>query len=1103
MNLRSTLDRLLLWKKVVILCGVALAFATIPTCIYIQKSNSIIRVGQHEVDGMAPAIDALKVIQFSQQYRGLTGMALNGIPGAGDKQTAKQIEIDEAYAATVNDLTRTNESQLADAWRAAQREWNLLGGNIRAGHLTVAESFAEQSIQISRLLTLSRQIDDAYGLSQDPEVPTAQLLQSAFYQLAYLTEEFGKMRGMGAALLAKKSASAEERTAMIGFISRGNERLAQVVSAFDKAANANPEYRRIFGSQIKNMQTLATGAMTLAMVNIVTPKTLDYSSDTFFYTCTQAIDAQFKVTETASSVLKTELAQRSTTLKITQWSVLSILLLLGLLLALLQYLIWGLTLKRLVRQRTAQLDSERVRLHALVESIPDLVWVKDPQGVFLSCNRAFERAYGAPESEIVGKTDYDFCNQEIADSFRAYDLKAIETDGPSMNSEWVTLAGDNNKLILFDTIKTPMHNADGTLMGVLGIARDVTERNQAVETQKKLNRALKLISECNHALIHADDEHKLLTEICQLAVETGGYRMAWVGFKEADTSSTIRPVAWSGDDIDYLDEIPLSWNHAEGLRGVISSAVRSGTTCINQDYTDPAAAAWSGPALQRGFRSSIGLPLINRKRVFGVLGIHSSEPHAFSEEEVVLLEELSADLAYGIETLRARIEHEASEKKLEFLAHHDPLTGLPNRLLLRDRFEQAAANAHRESSGIALLFLDLDNFKNVNDTLGHGYGDQLLIKVVERLHSCVRNTDTISRQGGDEFVILIAHVHELSVVGGIAQGIMEAFAEPIPLDGYMLNTSFSIGISLYPHDGRQFDTLLKLADTALHQAKDSGRNNYRFFVENMNANTQEQVKLQGQLHSAVKNQEFVLHYQPQIDIPTGRIIGAEALIRWQHPERGLVPPGMFISLAERSGLIIPIGAWVLIEACQQAQTWRELGLPMQAIAVNLSGLQFKRGNLLETVLEALRVSGLPAHHLELELTESILLQDIDTAIQMLYSLSEMGVKLSIDDFGTGYSSLSYLKRLAVNKLKIDQSFVRDLTKDPDDAAIVKAIIQLGHNLQLSVIAEGVETVEQLEFLRNYDCDEAQGYLISKPVPAAEFAALCTRMPPATGSPPAV
>ncbi|MHB1116934.1 EAL domain-containing protein [Sideroxydans sp.] len=632
-------------------------------------------------------------------------------------------------------------------------------------------------------------------------------------------------------------------------------------------------------------------------------------------------------------------------------------------------------------------------------------------------------------------------------------------------------------------------NDQGVTSRVIGTMQDITERKHAEQNQKRLNRSVKLLSDCNMALVHATEEHALLSQICRLVVEQGGYRMAWVGYAEHDAEKTVRPVAQHGNGNDYLEGLKVSWADTERGRGPTGTAIRTGQTDINQDYqTNPRMLPWRDMALARGYHSSIALPLRGKEHALGALTIYSSEVDAFGEDEVRLLQELATDLAYGVETLRTRVEHAAAERQLEFLAHHDVLTGLPNRLLLRDRFEQAIAQAEREQSIVAVLFLDLDNFKQVNDTLGHNYGDKLLVAVVERLRGCLRDTDTISRQGGDEFIVLLPHMRDLAVIGGIAQHIVEAFGESFEIENYAINTSFSIGISLYPEDGREFDLLLKSADTALYQSKDSGRNTYRFFSDKMNFDAQEQLHLQGQLRNAVKNNEFLLHYQPQINIESGRLIGAEALVRWQHPELGLIPPGTFIPLAERSGLIIPMGEWVLNEACRQAQQWRESGHQL-VMAVNLSALQFKRGNLLETVAHALKRSGLPADMLELELTESILLQDIDVAIKTLHSLKDMGVKFSIDDFGTGYSSLSYLKRLAVNKLKIDQSFVQDLAEDADSAAIVRAIIQLGHTLQLTVIAEGVETDAQLAFLRNYGCDEAQGFFFSRPVLAAEFVKL--------------
>lgn len=638
------------------------------------------------------------------------------------------------------------------------------------------------------------------------------------------------------------------------------------------------------------------------------------------------------------------------------------------------------------------------------------------------------------------------------------------------------------------------YGQNGKPLYSIGTVRDITEHQQAEQNQKRLNRALRLLSDCNMAQVRAEEEHKLLSDVCRLVVGTGGYLMAWVGFAEQDAAKSVRPVAQSGYEQGYLDSVNITWAETKRGQGPTGTAIRTGVTVANQDYlSNPKMAPWREAAITCGYRSSIALPLVGKNHVLGVLAIYSQESYTFNPEEVTLLEELANDLAYGIETLRTRAEHEATQNKLEFLAHHDPLTGLPNRLLLRDRFDQATAIAKREQSSVSMLFLDLDNFKQINDSLGPDYGEQLLVRVVERLHGCIRETDTISRQGGDEFVILLTNMNDLGTIETVAQNILEAFAEPFKIDGYTVSATFSIGISLFPNDGSEFDILLKRANAALYSAKEAGRNTYRFFTEKMNTNALETMQLQGQLHNALENQEFLLHYQPQIDTVSGRIIGAEALLRWQHPDMGLIQPDKFIPLAERSGLIIPIGEWVLNEACRQAQVWRETcQLPPMVIAVNLSALQFKRGNIVETVTTALARSGLPASHLELELTESILLHDLEVAMKTLHGLKKIGVKLSIDDFGTGYSSLSYLKRLAVDKLKIDQSFVRDMVEDPEDAAIVRAIIQLGHILQLTIIAEGVENDDQLALLRDYGCEQIQGYLFSRPVPAEEFTRLYKR-----------
>ncbi|OGB55221.1 MAG: hypothetical protein A3F71_06235 [Burkholderiales bacterium RIFCSPLOWO2_12_FULL_64_33] len=607
---------------------------------------------------------------------------------------------------------------------------------------------------------------------------------------------------------------------------------------------------------------------------------------------------------------------------------------------------------------------------------------------------------------------------------------------------------------------------------------------------ERANRDLRLLSDCNMALVHAQEEQGLLEEICRLCVERGGYRLAWVGYALHDEGRTVRLMAQCGDHDGTLQHLPVSWADVRQGRGPVGTAIRTGQPCVVEHIpTDPHMEYWREEAVRRGFRSCVALPLVGNATVLGALALYSHEEYCFDPDEIRLLIELATDLAYGIVTLRTRAEHAQAKEQLEFLANFDPLTHLPNRLLLRDRFEHAALVAQSEPSQIGMLYIDLDHFKQINDSLGYAVGDQVIIKVVERLRQCLPVTSTVSRMSGDEFVVLLVGHDDAAGMVGVANAIRDALVEPIPTDASLLNVSCSIGIGLYPHDGADFETLLKHAHAAVGSAKEAGRNTYRFFSHDMNADMLEQIRLTGGLASALRNHEFLLHYQPQIDLATGRIIGVEALVRWQHPTDGLVPPGKFIALAERSGHIVPIGEWVLNEACRQGRIWQDRLPRPPVVAVNLSALQFKRGNVLELVSTALAASGLEPARLELELTESILLQDVEATIKALHGLKALGVKLSIDDFGTGYSSLSYLKQLAVDKLKIDQSFVRDMLAGDDGASIVRAVIQLGHNLQLAVIAEGVETAAERDFLEKSGCDEAQGYLYSRPVPVDQVSRL--------------
>ena len=464
--------------------------------------------------------------------------------------------------------------------------------------------------------------------------------------------------------------------------------------------------------------------------------------------------------------------------------------------------------------------------------------------------------------------------------------------------------------------------------------------------------------------------------------------------------------------------------------------------------------------------------------------IRAAETQAASDDHIRMLQQANAHLVTAtIEAHKLAEQVQTAKGELDHLAHHDVLTDLPNRILLQDRFGQAIELARRQGRQLAVMFMDLDQFKHINDSLGHAVGDQLLQSVAQRLVDCVRHSDTVSRQGGDEFVLLLPYIEHAEDAALSAQKMLTALALPHCIDRHDLHIGASIGISIYPDDGQDAETLIKCADSAMYHAKESGRNNYKFFEQSMNVRAVERQSIEGGLRRALERQEFVLHYQPKINLQSGMIVGVEALVRWQHPERGFLSPVQFVPIAEDCGLILPIGRWVLREACRQARAWRQAGFPPVVMAVNTSALEFRAKDFLENIRATLEETGLEPRYLELELTESVLMRDAESANSVLRALAVLGVKLAIDDFGTGYSSLSYLRQFPIDTLKIDQSFVNQVTSNLDDAAIVSAVISMAKSLKLRVIAEGVETPEQHAFLLAQHCDEGQGYHFGRPMAA--------------------
>jgi diguanylate cyclase (GGDEF)-like protein/PAS domain S-box-containing protein len=426
---------------------------------------------------------------------------------------------------------------------------------------------------------------------------------------------------------------------------------------------------------------------------------------------------------------------------------------------------------------------------------------------------------------------------------------------------------------------------------------------------------------------------------------------------------------------------------------------------------------------------------------------------------------------------------QAKSLQMSHLAQHDALTDLPNRILFNDRLTQAIALAERQGRQLAVMFIDLDHFKKINDSLGHDVGDKLLQSVAGRLMACVRRSDTVSRLGGDEFVILLSQVEHAEDAAFSARKILRALAAPHTIDNKSLDINVSIGVSTYPNDGQDAEGLMNRADNAMYEAKERGRNNYQFFRHEMHARLAERQSLEADLRCALGRNEFLLHYQPKLSLQTGEITGVEALIRWLHPQRGIIYPAEFVPIAEECGLIVPIGQWVLLETCKQAQAWRDSGLGVVPVSVNVSAAEFGAKDFLSGVRAVLIATGVQPEHLELELTESVLMRDAEGAVVTLVRLKAMGVQLAIDDFGTGYSSFTYLRRFPSDALKLHQSFVQEITADPADAAIVSAMINLGRSLKQRVIAEGVETRAQLKFLQHHGCGEGQGFYFSPPVVA--------------------
>jgi diguanylate cyclase (GGDEF)-like protein/PAS domain S-box-containing protein len=659
----------------------------------------------------------------------------------------------------------------------------------------------------------------------------------------------------------------------------------------------------------------------------------------------------------------------------------------------------------------------------LFENASDIIYTHDLKGALTSLNKAAERITGYAREDALGTSVFQWLDAESRAV--AAEMMQQKLGGAPQTTYEVTLIAKDDRRVALE-VGTRLVFRDGVPVGVQGIARDVTERKRAEILERDRNRVLELVAG-NEPL------PDVLAELCRLVER-------------------------------QLSGVLCSLLLAEGADLVLGAA----------------------PSLPRGGLDSLEsadaaichrLPILaGDGRALGAFVLHCPAGKEAGPGEIRVIE-TARRLAV------VAIEQRQLVDQLAYQALHDTLTGLPNRSLLEQRLDRTLAEARRHNWQLAVLFIDLDRFKQINDTLGHALGDQVLQQVARRLEGCLRKSDCLARMGGDEFTVLLTELADSRDALRVAEKLLAAFEEPFAVEGRDLFLSCSIGISLYPRDGKDAVTLQRKADTAMYRAKNHGKNSCEFYAAEFGAAALERLEIENALRRALDNQELRLYYQPQVDAG-GKLAGFEALLAWNHPKLGLTSPAQFIPVAEESGMIVPIGSWVLTEACRQSALWQHSGCPRVRVAVNVSATQFSRTDFTETVAEALSASSLDPSLLELELTEGVVVRNLEESIRQMARLRALGVGISIDDFGTGYSSLSYLRRLPIDALKIDRSFLQEIDREPATIPLVKAIVALAHNLHLTVVAEGVESRGQLDALRDVGCDLFQGYLLGEPVPAA-------------------
>ncbi len=718
-------------------------------------------------------------------------------------------------------------------------------------------------------------------------------------------------------------------------------------------------------------------------------------------------------------------------------------------------------------------EAERKLLRAMVDQVPDYLFVKDLEGRFVTANKSVATIHGRNDIEALkGLTDRDLHDEGMAEKFRKIEQTIMRSGRSRFDMEEIVKDQHGRRRHLLTT-KVPLRDESGKIIGLVGISRDITSRAEAERFRSGQAAVLEMIA-TNMSL---SDVLEQIVELIEGQFEDGAVSILLLD----EATGTLRHGSAPSLPPDYCRAVDGA-KIGEKAGSCGTAAFRKRPVIVIDIATDPLWEDYRALALGHGLCACWSTPILAHDgHVFGTFAIYPSTPRAPSEHERALTEAATKLAAIAIQSQR-------HEDTIQYLARHDTLTGLPNRAVLLDRLDRSILRSASDGTSVSVVFVDIDHFKTVNDSLGHATGDLVLKSVADHISKCLRQTDTVIRLGGDEFVITLdtndANDAEISAA---LDRLKLAIAQPITVADKIVHVTASIGVATFPHDGRDPGTLIMNADSAMYRAKESGRDTVSYYTPELNRKAQERLAVQEAIRLGIGRSEFYLLFQPQVDLGSEKLVGVEALLRWDHPTRGAVTPAEFIPIAEETGLIGALGDWALLQACGQAKVWSDIGKPI-ILSVNVSPRQLLKADWVGKVKTALSSTGLDPRYLELEVTENLLMRDIDQAIKTMNELRSYGVRFAIDDFGTGYSSLSALKNLPVSKLKIDQSFVSNIENDGDDRKIAATIISLGHQLEMSVLAEGVENKHQVQILRSLHCDAIQGYVYSKPVEATKISA---------------